>query len=92
RWPLLRKAGISQFKGVVEAALTGEPYPIKALFIVATEPLHRDVDIKRLKEALESMDLVVVIDVLPQDVIDYADYVLPDSIYLEREEVTSIPD
>jgi anaerobic selenocysteine-containing dehydrogenase len=92
RWPILQKAGVSQFKGVVEAALTGEPYPIKALFIVATEPLHRDVDIVRLKEALESMDLVVVIDVLPQDIIDYADYVLPDSIYLEREEVTSISD
>jgi len=92
RWPILAKTGVSQFKGVVDAALTGEPYPIKALFIVATDPLHRDVDIEKVKEALKAMELVVVIDVLPQDVIDYADYVLPDSIYLEREEIASIPD
>ena len=38
----------------------------------------------RTKEALKKLDLVVVIDVLPQDHVAWADFVLPEATYLER--------
>ncbi|ABL78519.1 molybdopterin-containing oxidoreductase family protein [Thermofilum pendens] len=78
------------FDAVLDAALEGKPYPVKALFIVGAEPFTRDVNTEKLKKALKAMELVVVIDVVPNDSVDYADYVLPDNIFLEREELTDV--
>jgi thiosulfate reductase/polysulfide reductase chain A len=78
------------FDAVLDAVLEGKPYPVKALFIVGTEPFTRDVNTEKLKQALKALELVVVIDVVPNDSVDYADYVLPDNIYLEREELADI--
>lgn len=82
---------VSAFDAVLDAALTGQPYPIKALIIVGTAPFHRDVNTEKLKKALQSLDLVISIDVLPQDHVDWSDYVFPDLMFLEREELASAP-
>jgi anaerobic selenocysteine-containing dehydrogenase len=78
------------FDAVLDAILEGKPYPVKALFIVGTEPFTRDVNTEKLKKALKALDLVVVIDVVPNDSVDWADYVLPDNIFLEREELAEV--
>jgi thiosulfate reductase/polysulfide reductase chain A len=78
------------FDAVLDAILTGDPYPIRALFVIGTTPIHRDMDVDKIKEALGKLDLLVVIDILPQDIVDYADYVLPDTTYLERDEFTTV--
>lgn len=78
------------FDAVLDAILEEKPYPVKALFIVGTEPFTRDVNIEKLKKALQALDLVVVIDVVPNDSVDWADYVLPDNIFLEREELADV--
>ncbi|MBP1449244.1 MAG: molybdopterin-dependent oxidoreductase [Thermoproteus sp.] len=80
---------MSSFDAVLDAILTGQPYPIKALIIVATAPFHRDVNTEKLKRALQSLDLVISIDILPQDHVDWSDYVFPDLMFLEREELDS---
>lgn len=70
----------------LEAMLSGKPYPIRALFAVGTTLFHRESDSARLQKALESLDLFVVQDILPHEVVDYADYVLPATFYAERRE------
>jgi len=70
--------------------LTGKPYPISSLFVVGTTLIQREPNAPRLIEALKKLDLVVVQDLLPQDVCDYADYVLPSSFFLERQEIADV--
>lgn len=70
----------------LEAMLTGKPYPVRALFTVGSTLFHRESDAARLQKALESLDLFVVQDVLPHELVDYADYVLPATFYAERRE------
>lgn len=82
---------VSAFDALLDAAITGSPYPIKALIIVGTAPFHRDVNTEKLKRALEALDLVVTIDILPQDHVDWSDYVFPDLMFLERSEISSAP-
>lgn len=84
------KATPATFDAVLDAILTGDPYPIRALFVIGTTITHRDMGVDKIREALKKLDLLVVIDVLPQDIVDYADYVLPDTIFLEREEFASV--
>lgn len=74
----------------LEAALTGKPYPIRAVFCVGSTLFHRESDSQRLQKALESLDLFVVQDVLPHEVCDWADYVLPATYYPERRETAGV--
>lgn len=53
-------------------------------FIYGTNLLKSLPQIDKTIEALRSLELVVVIDVLPTDITGWADVVLPDTSYLER--------
>lgn len=87
---LLYPLNVSTFDAVYEAILTGQPYPVKALFIVGTSPLQRDARYHMAVETLKKLELIVAIDIFPHDHIDYAHYVLPDLMFLEREEVATV--
>lgn len=81
---------VSTFDEVFNAIIRGEPYPIRALFVIGTSPMVREMSTNKVIEAYKKLDLLVVIDVLPTDDVDYADYVLPDTIFLERDEITDV--
>jgi thiosulfate reductase/polysulfide reductase chain A len=70
--------------GIREATITGKPYPIKGWFIYGTNLIqalpNRDETIK----AIQNLDLMVVVDVIPSEIAGWADVVLPESVYLER--------
>ena len=70
--------------GIREATITGKPYPIKGWFIYGTNLIqalpNRDETIK----AIQNLDLMVVVDVVPSEIAGWADVVLPESVYLER--------
>ncbi len=78
------------FKEAVEGKLDfkGEAYKVRALFINAANPVHHYFPDSYWKEVLAhpNMELVVVSDVLPSDTTAYADVILPNSTYLERDE------
>ena len=74
----------------LDAMITGKPYPIRALFTVGTTLFHRESDSTRLAKALKTLDLLVVQDLLPHEVCDYADYVLPATYFLERRETAGV--
>ncbi len=68
----------------------GEPYRSRAVIINAANPIRHYYPDTYWKEILshENMELVVAIDVLPSDTTAYADVILPNSTYLERDEPT----
>lgn len=72
--------------GIREATLTGKPYPIKGWFVYATNLLHALPNEQETIKAIQNLDLLVVIDVIPSEIAGWADVVLPESVYLERHD------
>jgi thiosulfate reductase/polysulfide reductase chain A len=67
-----------------EATLTGQPYPVKGWFVYATNLLYAMPDPQETIRAIQALDLLVVVDVIPSEIAGWADVVLPESTYLER--------
>ena len=76
-----------------EMTWNGEPYHIKAFFMNAANPVRHYFPAERWEEILSSgnVDLVVTIDVLPSDTTAFADVILPNHTYLERNEPLLYP-
>lgn len=72
--------------GIREATLTGRPYPIKGWFVYATNLIHAMPDQEQTIRAIQALDLMVVVDVIPSEIAGWADVVLPEAIYLERHD------
>ncbi|MCX6551788.1 MAG: molybdopterin-dependent oxidoreductase [Acidobacteria bacterium] len=70
--------------GIREASITGQPYPIKGWFTYATNLITALPNEPETIKAIQALDLLVVIDVIPTEMAGWADVVLPESTYLER--------
>lgn len=70
--------------GLVDATLSGEPYPIKGWIVYGQNMLESIPQPKRTRQAIEKLDLLCVVDVLPVEQVQLADVVLPEATYLER--------
>ncbi len=62
------------------------PYPMRGLFVYKQNPMLSVPNTAKTKKMLEKLDLVVVIDTMPSDTAMYADVILPECTYLERED------
>ena len=62
------------------------PYPIRGLFVYKQNPMLSVPNTAKTAEMLKKLDLVVVIDTMPSDTAMYADVILPECTYLERED------
>jgi thiosulfate reductase/polysulfide reductase chain A len=83
RFPLAsEELGVTN--GLIDATLSADPYPIKAWIVYGQNVLEAIPQRHRTFQAIEQLDLMVVVDVLPVEQIDYADLVLPEATYLER--------
>lgn len=69
---------------LVDAILTEDPYPVKALIINRMDPLKSIPDTNRTKKAFDNLDLIVSIDINFSDAAWYSDVILPESTYFER--------
>ncbi len=69
---------------VLHAMETGDPYPVRALVVEATNPLLTYADTHRVHDALMSLDLLVVLDYYMTPTAALADYVLPSAGAIER--------
>lgn len=76
--------GATALQELIDPMISGEPYPIKGLIVYGTNLLDSVPDPERTKRALAALDFVLVIDVLPQEHVAWADVVLPEATYLER--------
>lgn len=69
---------------VLRAMETGEPYPVRALIVNATNPLLTYADTHRVFNALMGLDLLVVLEYYLTPTASIADYVLPIAGAIER--------
>jgi len=81
KWPF---ADQTLTTGLREATITGRPYAIKAWLVDGTNLLQAVPGRARTLEAINALDLLVVIDTVPSEIAGYADVVLPEAVYLER--------
>ena len=83
KYPLVPlKYGI--FQNIRDAILSGQPYQARGLLVSRQNPVLSLPERQKTINALMKLDLVAVIDVIPNDTAYYADVVLPESSYLER--------
>lgn len=73
---------------IADEILTDHPKRYRAMLVEAANPAHSLADSKRFREALRSLDTVVVIDVAMTETARLADYVLPSSTQFEKAEAT----
>ena len=66
---------------------TPGPGQLRALIVTAGNPVQSVPDGTALARALGRLDLMVAIDIYPNDTSRFADYVLPATTWLEREDV-----
>jgi len=81
-------SGLVPCNVIAEEILTDHPARYRAMIVESANPAHSLADSKRFREALESLDLVVVIDVQMTETARLADYVLPASTQYEKWEAT----
>ncbi|MBP8024728.1 MAG: molybdopterin-dependent oxidoreductase, partial [Chromatiaceae bacterium] len=87
--PVMTDSGLRES---VESKLQfkGEPYLTRAFIINAANPVRHYYPDSYWKETLShpNVALVVMVEVLPSDTAPYADVILPNTTYLERNEPT----
>ena len=73
---------------ISEEILTDHPERFRAMLVESANPAHSLADGPRMREALEALDFLVVIDVAMSETAQLADYVLPASSQFEKWEAT----
>lgn len=73
---------------IADEILTDHDKRFRAMIVEAANPAHSLADSQRMREALESLDTLVVIDVAMTETARLADYVLPASTQFEKAEAT----
>ena len=81
-------AGLMPCNSITEEILTDHPDRFRAMIVETTNPVHSLADSPRMREALEALELVVVIDVAMTETARLADYVLPAASQYEKYEAT----
>jgi anaerobic selenocysteine-containing dehydrogenase len=64
--------------------------PVKALIVVSGNPLLSIGGEARLRAAMQGLELIVVLDIYRSATAELADYVLPATDFLEREDITTL--
>jgi thiosulfate reductase/polysulfide reductase chain A len=90
RFPLASEESQGLTQELVEATLTGQPYPIKAWVVFGQNVLESIPQRQKTLKAIEQLEFMAVIDVLPVEQSEYADVVLPECTYLERYDPPAI--
>ncbi|QIZ77609.1 thiosulfate reductase PhsA [Ferrimonas lipolytica] len=78
------KGGV--YQSILDAALESKPYQLKGWVISRSNPMQTMTDRARVVEAMKQMEFVVCCDLYVSESAAYADVILPESTYLERDE------
>ncbi|GGS52626.1 molybdopterin oxidoreductase [Planobispora rosea] len=81
-------SGLVPCNVIAEEILTDHPARYRAMFVETANPAHSLADSARMREALEALDLLVVVDVAMTETARLADYVLPAPTQFEKWEAT----
>lgn len=78
-------AGMPLAHGLRDASIPGTAdYDIKAWMVYGTNLVQALPETDKTIQALQNLDFMVAIDVLPAEIVGWADVVLPEATYLER--------
>ena len=80
--------GLIPCNAIPDEILTDHPDRFRAMFIESANPVHSLADSPRMREALDALELVVVVDVAMTETAQQADYVLPGASQYEKVEAT----
>jgi formate dehydrogenase len=80
--------GLTPCNVIPDEILTDHPDRFRAMLVESSNPAHSLADSPRMREALQALDLVVVIDVAMTETARLADYVLPAASQFEKPEAT----
>jgi anaerobic selenocysteine-containing dehydrogenase len=80
--------GLTPCNVIPEEILNDHPKRFRALLVESGNPAHSLADSARMREAIESLELVVVIDVAFSETARLAHYVLPVASQFEKAEAT----
>ena len=73
---------------IPDEILTDDPKRFRGLIVESANPAHSLADSTRMREALETLELLVVVDVAMTETARLADYVLPAASQFEKPEAT----
>ncbi|MEZ5550764.1 MAG: molybdopterin-dependent oxidoreductase [Pseudomonadales bacterium] len=79
--------GISLPGNLLADYILDDPDPLRALFVSSGNPVLSIAGEQRMREALESLDLLVCVDIYRNATAEHADYVLPAAGAFEREDI-----
>lgn len=87
-WPLFPNSGYME-AAAGEVAWQGQPYRLRSFWMYQANPVRNAMSSTQWERFLADpqMKLVVAIDVAPNDSNAYADVILPDQVYLERQDL-----
>ena len=81
-------AGLIPCNVIPDEILTDHPKRFRALIVESGNPAHSLADSRRMREAIATLDTLVVIDVFMTETARLADYVLPAPTQFEKAEAT----
>jgi len=90
KYPFAKGGHDTTATGLRDATISEKPYPIKAWMVYATNLLQNLPNQQETIEAIKKLDLLVVVDIAPNELCCWADVVLPESVYLERYDELSV--
>jgi anaerobic selenocysteine-containing dehydrogenase len=76
--------GLAHAPSLYRAIITQQPYPVKALITLSSNPMVTQANTKLVYKAIKSLDLYMVMDSWMTPSAGLADYVLPAACWLER--------
>ena len=85
RFRLAGNFGIINPKFVWDAILTEEPYPVRMLFFISSNPLMTRANAREVRRALEKVEFMAVADFFLTPTAELADIVLPAATWLEMD-------
>jgi len=85
--PSMYRTCVAHIRDVFQAAITKKPYPVTAMFSVASNPMLSFPDPKMVFKALTALELYVVMEYYMTPSAALADYVFPSATTVEQPEL-----
>ena len=90
RYPLAsEEQGVTN--GLIDATVSGKPYPIKAWVVYGQNVLESIPRRENTLAAINQLEFLAVVDILPMEQVNYADLVLPEATYLDATMCRTLP-
>lgn len=86
RYPQFDK-GAGMLQTAYEAIDSGEPYPVKAYFVHRHNPFIAMPDTNEQRRIFDKLELIVAVDVNYSETAWFADVILPENTFLERDDI-----